>query len=65
MIPCDFIAPARTHNQHAPINDHHRTLLANFVAQTEALMMGKSREQVVKEMGDKVDERIVEHKVRC
>ena len=63
LIPCDFIAPMRTHNAHTPVNDHHRTLLANFVAQTEALMMGKTRAQVRKEMGDKVDEAIVEHKV--
>jgi glucose-6-phosphate isomerase len=63
LIPCDFLAPIRTHNVQ-PVNDHHRTLLANFVAQTEALMMGKSASQVRKEMGNKVDEAIVEHKVR-
>ncbi|GJM60756.1 glucose-6-phosphate isomerase [Persicobacter diffluens] len=43
MIPCDFIAPAISHN---PIGDHHPKLLANFFAQTEALMMGKTEEQV-------------------
>lgn len=37
MIPCDFIAPAQTHN---PIGDHHAKLLSNFFAQTEALMKG-------------------------
>src|SRR6185436_19995019 len=37
MIPCDFIAPAISHN---PIGDHHEKLLSNFFAQTEALMNG-------------------------
>ena len=39
MIPCDFIAPAQSHN---PIGDHHVKLLSNFFAQTEALMNGKN-----------------------
>ncbi|KAJ8869166.1 hypothetical protein PR048_030736 [Dryococelus australis] len=41
FIPCDFIAPAHSHN---PIRGglQHKILLANFVAQTEALMKGKS-----------------------
>ncbi|MBQ1782379.1 MAG: glucose-6-phosphate isomerase [Gammaproteobacteria bacterium] len=43
LIPCDFIAPAISHN---PIGDHHPKLLSNFFAQTEALAFGKSREQV-------------------
>ncbi len=47
LIPCDFIAPAISHN---PLSDHHEKLLSNFFAQTEALMNGKSREQVVSEM---------------
>jgi len=38
-IPCDFIAPAQSHN---PIGDHHVKLLSNFFAQTEALMNGKT-----------------------
>ncbi|MFN8243365.1 MAG: glucose-6-phosphate isomerase [Ferruginibacter sp.] len=38
LIPCDFIAPAISHN---PIGDHHTKLLSNFFAQTEALMNGK------------------------
>lgn len=41
MIPCDFIAPAQTHN---PIGDHHAKLLSNFFAQTEALMKGTGHE---------------------
>ena len=43
IIPCDFIAPAVSHNQ---IGDHHKILLSNFFAQTEALMNGKTREEL-------------------
>nr|WP_073849775.1 glucose-6-phosphate isomerase [Escherichia coli] len=49
MIPCDFIAPAITHN---PLSDHHQKLLSNFFAQTEALAFGKSREVVEQEYRD-------------
>ncbi|RNA23312.1 phosphoglucose [Brachionus plicatilis] len=49
LIPCDFIAPVHTHN---PVRGglHHQVLLANFLAQTEALMKGKTKEEVVEEM---------------
>ncbi|NBC08079.1 MAG: glucose-6-phosphate isomerase [Bacteroidetes bacterium] len=47
LIPCDFIAPAVTHN---PVGDHHPILLSNFFAQTEALMMGKNEEEVRAEL---------------
>ena len=43
LIPCDFIAPVITHN---PVGIHHRILLSNFFAQTEALMNGKTTEQL-------------------
>lgn len=43
LIPCDFIAPAQSHN---PLGDHHNKLLSNFFAQTQALAFGKTREQV-------------------
>ncbi len=46
LIPCDFIAPAISHN---PIGDHHDKLLSNFFAQTEALMNGKTEEEVIAE----------------
>jgi len=46
LIPCDFIAPAISHN---PIGDHHIKLLSNFFAQTEALMNGKTKEEVIAE----------------
>jgi glucose-6-phosphate isomerase len=47
LIPCDFIAPAISHN---PISDHHAKLLSNFFAQTEALMTGKTVNEVVDEL---------------
>ena len=42
LVPCDFIAPLETHN---PLGRHHEVLLANFFAQTEALMRGKTAEE--------------------
>ncbi|MEO1052982.1 MAG: glucose-6-phosphate isomerase [Bacteroidota bacterium] len=47
MIPCDFLAPAISQN---PTGDHHEKLLSNFFAQTEALMNGKTKEEVVEEL---------------
>lgn len=47
LIPCDFIAPAQSHN---PIGGHHDILLSNFFAQTEALMKGRTEEEVVNEL---------------
>ncbi|MCR5537418.1 MAG: glucose-6-phosphate isomerase [Succinivibrio sp.] len=49
-VPCDFIAPARTHNK---VGDHHTKLLSNFFAQTEALAFGKTAEQVIAEFKQK------------
>ncbi len=46
LIPCDFIAPAVSHN---PIGDHHDKLMANFFAQPQALMNGKTYDEVVNE----------------
>jgi glucose-6-phosphate isomerase len=65
LIPCDFIAPAKSHN---PIGDHHVKLLSNFFAQTEALMKGKSLAEVEAEMrkaGKSADEiqRLAPHRV--
>jgi glucose-6-phosphate isomerase len=57
LIPCDFIAPAISHN---PITDHHQKLLSNFFAQTEALMNGKTAEECRKE---NVPEALVPFKV--
>ncbi len=65
LIPADFLAPAKSHN---PIGEHHDILLSNFFAQTEALMNGKSREDVEKEFqaaGKSPDEikKLLPHKV--
>jgi len=47
LIPCDFIAPLKTHN---PLGHHHPILLSNFFAQTEALMKGKTEDEVRDEL---------------
>lgn len=67
LIPCDFLASVETHN---PVRGglHHQVLLANFLAQTEALMKGKTIEEVTEEMkksnvpSDQI-EKIAPHKV--
>ncbi|XP_040894735.1 glucose-6-phosphate isomerase a [Toxotes jaculatrix] len=67
MIPADFLIPAQS--QH-PIRDnlHHKILVANFLAQTEALMKGKTADEARKELeaggmkGDAV-EKLLPHKV--
>lgn len=47
LVPCDFIAPVKTQN---PLGQHHEILLANFFAQTEALMRGKTLEEAEAEL---------------
>lgn len=49
LIPVDFLAPMQSHN---PIGDHHAILISNFIAQTEALMRGKTEEEARKELVD-------------
>jgi glucose-6-phosphate isomerase len=63
LVPCDFLAPARSHN---PIGNHHAILLANFFAQTEALMKGKTEEEVRAELAGKPREevdKLLPHKI--
>lgn len=57
LIPCDFMAPAISQN---PVSDHHPKLLANFFAQTRALMVGKTKNEVTAELkaAGKSDEEI-------
>jgi glucose-6-phosphate isomerase len=57
LIPCDFIAPANSLNK---VGDHHRKLLSNFFAQTEALLNGKTLEEAQNELiqSDKSDEEV-------
>ena len=65
LIPCDFLAPIQSQN---PLGDHHRILLSNFFAQTEALMKGKTEAEVRTELqagglnGEGL-EKLVPHKV--
>ncbi|KAM4018471.1 LOW QUALITY PROTEIN: glucose-6-phosphate isomerase [Anomaloglossus baeobatrachus] len=67
MIPCDFMIPAQTQN---PIRNglHHKILMANFLAQTEALMKGKATEEAKAELqasglsGEALD-KLLPHKV--
>ncbi|HPR18057.1 MAG TPA: glucose-6-phosphate isomerase, partial [Candidatus Cloacimonadota bacterium] len=47
LIPCDFIAAAISHN---PVGEHQQMLLANFFAQTEALMKGKTEAEARAEL---------------
>lgn len=47
IVPCDFIVPAETHH---PIGNHHKILLSNALAQSKALMLGKSADDVRAEM---------------
>ncbi len=65
LVPCDFIAPVNSHN---PIGEHHKILLSNFFAQTEALMQGKTADEArseLKKSGISEDEveALVPHKV--
>ncbi len=65
LVPADFIAPIHSQN---PMGEHHRLLLANFIAQTEALMRGKTQTEVRAELqqqgleGEAL-ERLLPHKV--
>ncbi len=47
LIPCDFLAPAQSQN---PSGDHHTILISNYLAQTEALMKGKTAEEARSEL---------------
>ncbi len=47
LIPCDFLASAQTHN---PLGKHHAILIANYLAQTEALMKGKTADEARAEL---------------
>ncbi len=65
LVPCDFLVAAQSHN---PLGEHHRILVANCLAQTEALMRGKTAQEVRAELeaqgleGDAL-EALLPHKV--
>ncbi len=65
LIPADFLAPAISHN---PICEHHNILLSNFFAQTEALLNGKTKEEVIADLKkegktDKEIQKLLPHKL--
>jgi glucose-6-phosphate isomerase len=65
VIPCDFIAPVNSHNE---LGDQHEKLLANFFAQTEALMRGRTLDEARSELrgqglSAEAVERLAPHKV--
>lgn len=57
LVPADFLAPAVSHNS---LGNHHNILLSNFFAQTEALLNGKTKEEVIEELkqAGKTDEEV-------
>jgi len=47
LVPCDFLVPATSYHD---LPDHHNMLISNFLAQPQALMAGKTAEQVAEEL---------------
>jgi glucose-6-phosphate isomerase len=70
IVPADFLMPAHSHYKVGTEggNQHHKILLANFLAQTQALMLGKTKEEARAELvkqglsGDEL-EKLLPHKV--
>jgi glucose-6-phosphate isomerase len=65
LVPCDFLAGAQSLN---PVGEHHPILLSNFLAQTEALMKGRTEEEAYAElqaqgMAEDTIRRLLPHKV--
>ena len=60
VIPCEFIGVANPAHE---LTDHHEKLLSNFFAQTEALLNGKSKDQVTAEIGNDADPLVINSKV--
>jgi len=63
LVPCDFVGAAKTHNPlPAERGSHHDILMANFLAQTEALMRGRTPEEVRAQVGPDAPEELVMHR---
>ncbi len=61
LIPCDFLVPATSYHD---LPDHHNILISNFLAQPQALMQGKTAEQVRSELdANRHDDILVNAKV--
>lgn len=69
IVPADFLIPVHSHyaiGKHGYA--HHKILLANFLAQTQALMLGKTKEQAraeLEQQGMSIEalEKLLPHKV--
>jgi len=62
LIPCDFVAPVESHN---PLGDHHEILLSNFFAQTEALMRGKTADEVREELKAQKEPKLTDEQIEA
>jgi glucose-6-phosphate isomerase len=62
LIPCDFLAPIESHN---PLGNHHEILLSNFFAQTEALMRGKTADEVRAELKAQASPKLSEEEIEA
>ncbi len=60
LIPCDFLAPAQSHYD---LEQHHDILISNYLAQTEALMKGKTAKEVKMALGDTASDNLIAAKV--
>ncbi|WP_198244828.1 glucose-6-phosphate isomerase [methane-oxidizing endosymbiont of Gigantopelta aegis] len=62
LIPCDFLAPAQSHYD---LPEHHDILISNFLAQPRALMLGKTREEVLADLTEeeRKDEVLINSKI--
>ncbi|MCK5356535.1 MAG: glucose-6-phosphate isomerase, partial [Methyloprofundus sp.] len=60
VIPCDFITAAQSHHEDT---DCHNILISNFLAQTEALMKGKTEEEVIADLGEHASKLVIAAKV--
>jgi len=60
LIPCDFLAPAQSHYD---LEQHHDILISNFLAQTEALMKGKTAKEVKMALGNTASDNLIAAKV--
>ncbi len=61
LIPCDFLVPATSYHD---LPDHHNILISNFLAQPQALMQGKTTDQVRSELdANRHDDILVNAKV--
>ncbi len=62
LIPCDFLAPAQSHYD---LPEHHDVLISNYLAQPQALMRGKTREEVLQDLNEeeRQDEVLVNSKI--